>query len=65
MIRCDFSLVLGGRRHKDEMIEQIKILLRKHQKIQAVKLYKDATGKGLKDSKEFVDGLERTRGVKI
>ena len=40
---------------------QIIILLRLGQKIQAIKLYRQATGAGLKEAKEAVEALERGR----
>lgn len=39
--------------------ERIMVLLRRGKKIHAVKLYRDATGVGLREAKEAVDHLER------
>lgn len=36
---------------------EIKKALKGGYKLQAIKIYKDATGKGLKESKDFVDSL--------
>ena len=42
----------------DSSIEQqVAEALAAGQKIQAIKIYRDATGKGLKDAKEFIDAL--------
>ncbi len=40
-----------------EMVDAITEALESGQKIQAIKIYRDATGKGLKEAKEFVDQL--------
>jgi hypothetical protein len=40
-----------------QMIEEITQALASGQKIQAIKLYREATGKGLKEAKEFIDQL--------
>jgi ribosomal protein L7/L12 len=45
--------------HADPLTAQIKELLRKRNKIEAVKVYREATGLGLKESKDFVDAVER------
>ena len=46
----------------EELIRKIKSLLANGLKIQAIKLYRDETGAGLKDAKDFVENLEeRTR----
>jgi hypothetical protein len=42
----------------EAMVAQIKELLAKGAKIQAVKLYREATGAGLREAKDFVDGIE-------
>lgn len=39
--------------------QRIMILLRNGKKIQAVKLYRDVTGSGLKEAKHAVEHLER------
>lgn len=39
-------------------IEEISQQLRLGRKIQAIKIYRQATGFGLKDSKDFIDQLE-------
>lgn len=41
----------------EEQVDKIKDALAAGSKIQAIKLYREATGKGLKDSKEFIDAL--------
>ena len=40
-----------------EQIEQIGNALASGRKIEAIKIYRDATGEGLKDAKEFIDAL--------
>jgi Ribosomal protein L7/L12 C-terminal domain len=40
-----------------ELIQAVTAALERGQKIQAIKVYKEATGKGLKDSKDFVEAL--------
>ena len=40
-----------------EMVEQITEALANGQKIQAIKIYRDATGKGLKEAKDFIEEL--------
>jgi len=42
----------------DATLTDINRLLSQSQKIEAIKLYREATGAGLKDSKEFVEALE-------
>lgn len=39
--------------------ERIMVLLRGGRKIQAIKLYRDATGAGLREAKEAVEHMER------
>ena len=41
----------------DEQIEDIAQALADGQKIEAIKIYRAATGKGLKDAKDFIDAL--------
>jgi hypothetical protein len=48
----------------EDLTIQIKALLAKGLKIQAVKLYKDATGLGLRESKDFVDAIEKNIGAR-
>jgi len=45
----------------EELIEKVKALLANRMKIQAIKLYRDETGAGLKDAKDFVETLEEIR----
>lgn len=40
-----------------EQIEQIGNALVSGRKIEAIKIYREATGEGLKDAKEFIDAL--------
>ena len=46
-----------GQAFVDNYMERVKEALREGKKLLAVKIYKDATGAGLKESKEFVDTL--------
>lgn len=43
--------------------EEVLDLLRKGQKLKAVKLYKDTKGVGLKESKDYVDQLAEAYGI--
>ena len=40
-------------------------LLRQDRKIEAIKLYRDVTNGGLKDSKEAVEALAAANGIKV
>jgi ribosomal protein L7/L12 len=42
----------------DEIREEIKAAIFAGRKIEAIKLYRDATGLGLKEAKEFIDKLQ-------
>jgi ribosomal protein L7/L12 len=37
--------------------------LRRNQKIEAIKLYRQATGVGLKEAKDYVEGMQRRAGL--
>ncbi|MGH9943907.1 MAG: ribosomal protein L7/L12 [Pyrinomonadaceae bacterium] len=39
--------------------EQVKSLLRGGNKIEAIKVYREASGRGLKEAKDAVEGIER------
>ena len=41
----------------DEQIEEISEALADGNKIEAIKIYREATGKGLKDAKDFIEAL--------
>jgi len=41
----------------DEQIAEISEALAEGRKIEAIKIYREATGEGLKDAKEFIDTL--------
>lgn len=41
----------------EEQIEQIADALAAGRKIEAIKIYREATGKGLAEAKEFIDAL--------
>jgi hypothetical protein len=43
---------------------QVADALKRGEKIQAIKLYREATGAGLKDAKEFVEAIQRLGGGK-
>jgi len=45
--------------YSDIYEEKIQALLRRGEKIQAIKLIRDMTGCGLKEAKDYVDALER------
>ena len=42
----------------DAVVQEIGNLIRAGQKIQAIKLYREHSGKGLKEAKDFIDALE-------
>jgi len=44
----------------DDTLDQMRELIRYHREIEAVKLYRKATGAGLRDAKEFVDRMRET-----
>ena len=44
----------------DDHVQQITDCLLAGQKIQAIKLYREATGEGLKEAKEFIESLTAT-----
>lgn len=48
----------------NELEEQILDLCRQGKKLEAIKRYRDATDKGLKESKDYVDQLARAHGIK-
>lgn len=41
----------------DDQIQQISDALASNRKIEAIKIYREATGKGLKEAKDFVEAL--------
>lgn len=45
----------------EEMMSKIKELLSRGAKIQAIKLYRDETGVGLKEAKDYVENIEEER----
>lgn len=42
-----------------EVLQQVERLLRQRRKIEALKAYRDGTGVGLKEAKDFVDHFEK------
>ncbi|MCJ7583386.1 MAG: ribosomal protein L7/L12 [Anaerolineales bacterium] len=42
----------------EELIEKVKALLANKMKIHSIKLFRDETGAGLKEAKDFVESLE-------
>ena len=44
----------------EDHVRQITECLLAGQKIQAIKLYREATGEGLKEAKEFIESLTAT-----
>ena len=43
-----------------DLHQQVVTLLQRRRKIEAIKIYKDATGVGLKEAKDAVEAVERT-----
>jgi ribosomal protein L7/L12 len=48
-----------GLRENDPDLEEVVSLLRDGKKIQAIKVYREVTGEGLKEAKDAVEALER------
>jgi len=44
-------------------LDRVEQLLRQGRKLQAIKVYKEATGFGLRDCKTVVDGIEQKIGL--
>lgn len=59
------SIVTDRKEHvlPDHVTAQIMDSLRKGNKIEAIKIFKDATGLGLKESKDIVEGLQSKLGL--
>ena len=49
----------------NELEEQVLDLCRQGKKLEAIKLYRDATDKGLKESKDYVDHLAKAHGINV
>src|SRR5262249_14105583 len=47
----------------DQVPQAVVEALRRGEKIQAIKLYRESTGVGLREAKEFVEDLQRQRGM--
>lgn len=45
------------------LLDQIEALLRARNKIQAIEVYRAATGRGLKEAKDTVDEMEHAMGL--
>ncbi|MFC1514030.1 ribosomal protein L7/L12 [candidate division KSB1 bacterium] len=44
---------------KDTVSDQVRLLLAEGKKIQAIKLYRETTGLGLKEAKDIVENMEK------
>jgi len=53
----------GGDSQIDVRVEQYLVELREGRKIQAIKLYREHTGLGLKESKDYIDALQIKHGA--
>jgi ribosomal protein L7/L12 len=61
--KIDLILDHLGIEHHDDFEEQLVSLLAQGQKIQAIKVYREATGSGLKDAKDAVEAIAARRGL--
>jgi ribosomal protein L7/L12 len=61
--KIDMILDHLGIEHHDDFEDQLASLLGQGQKIQAIKLYREATGAGLKDAKDAVEAIAARRGL--
>lgn len=48
---------------KDDRMNEIRDLLRRRKKIDAIKVYRESTGSGLKEAKEAVEEMEASMGL--
>jgi len=55
--KLDLVLDHLGLREREPWSDEVDALLREGKKIQAIKVYREATGAGLKEAKEAVDKL--------
>lgn len=53
----DVGLLPASPEIPSEIMDEILAAVEKNQKLQAVKIYRDASGKSLRESKEFVESL--------
>jgi ribosomal protein L7/L12 len=61
--KIDLILDHLGIEHHDDLEDQLASLLGQGQKIQAIKLYRERTGAGLKESKDAVEAIAARRGL--
>ena len=63
-----FLIQSSGLRYVDEppsgVSPEIMDLVQRGQKIQAIKLYRQETGVGLREAKEFIDALDENRSIR-
>ena len=55
--KLDLILEHLGLREEDPRLDEVAALVRDGRKIQAIKVYREATGAGLKEAKDAVDRL--------
>ena len=56
---------VGGPLPASAIPPQIADLIQRRKPIQAIKLYREMTGLGLKDAKDAVDGMARDMGIRF
>jgi hypothetical protein len=63
-VTSNLSFVTDSKEHvlPDHVTVQITEALRQGNKIEAIKIFKDATGLGLKESKDIIEALQKTIG---
>ena len=49
----------------DSLPEDVVRAIKRGEKVEAIKLYRAATGVGLREAKEFVEGVQRRAGLDI
>lgn len=61
--RCEAQLPPPAPPRTADLEEQLCALLRDGRKIEAIKVYREAAGVGLKEAKDAVEGLAARRGI--
>ena len=61
--KLDLILEKLGIQHYDDLNAHIAAPLAAHKKIEAIKLYRERTGVGLKEAKDAVEEIEKGRAI--
>src|ERR1700730_15357880 len=56
---CDASILQQGQPAASDLEERVRSLLNQGRKIEAIKVFREATGAGLAEAKEAVEAVER------